>query len=312
MSLLPIPKPYSERTIQHMLEGWNPATADLLHKVYSSLANLYGIINLEAAWDIIKAVGVKLRKRDLIEFSSIARYENTCYYIFEADELFECDKCADKDRFIVHRAHFPRPYCNAYSIYDLYYAQEEKPVYIPDDLLSFAECDGVSKNPHWKELCKLIGDLKDKTGKKLTESYYLSDSEKMLIDYYKSETRRRKVAEAYNRPLSDRLLESLRFNILMGYDFDGSLIRYINDEKIMICKKDAKRLTELLMHVNNESNLWVNFGWSPSELVRHMPRSPIKEISMGGGMKKALADGDIDVAQLKKELAKMGIKLVED
>jgi hypothetical protein len=45
----------------------------------------------------------KLRRKDLLAFSSIVRREEQPYYVFEAQEIFDDDSRSELDRFIVSK-----------------------------------------------------------------------------------------------------------------------------------------------------------------------------------------------------------------
>ena len=58
--------------------------------------------------------------------------------------------------------------------------------------------------------------------------------------------------------------------------------------------------------MNNNTRLWSNFGHTPNETIRSrpLPKAPV-EIHMGPGMMKMLADGDLDLEELKKQMPGM-------
>lgn len=78
-----LPKPLSQKSIQKLLQNWKPETADILHDYYNAFSNLYRMIMLSDAWKILKQYEPKIRKKEFMDFSSIARREELPYYILE-------------------------------------------------------------------------------------------------------------------------------------------------------------------------------------------------------------------------------------
>ena len=101
------PKPLSEKSLERLYEqsGLPVDARSFLHKFFSSCANLYGAVPLRHVWQIygeLKAAP-KLRRKDLLAFSSIVRREEQPYYVFEAQEIFDDDSRSELDRFIVSK-----------------------------------------------------------------------------------------------------------------------------------------------------------------------------------------------------------------
>ena len=64
-------------------------TSRLLRKYFNAMANLYGIIPLHKAKEIIFSLSPKLVSEDeFLAFAEIARHECECYYILGGDELY--------------------------------------------------------------------------------------------------------------------------------------------------------------------------------------------------------------------------------
>ena len=99
-----LPKPLSEKSIQKMFSGWKPETVDKLHAYFAAFANLYGVLTLSDAWELYKNYDKGIKKKELYDFSSIARREDLPYYILEIDEVYSDEKRSMGERIIVHKS----------------------------------------------------------------------------------------------------------------------------------------------------------------------------------------------------------------
>ena len=70
-------------------------TSRLLRKYFNAMANLYGIIPLHKAKEIVFSLSPKLVTQDeFLAFAEIARYECEDYYILGGDELYTDDEAS--------------------------------------------------------------------------------------------------------------------------------------------------------------------------------------------------------------------------
>ena len=70
-------------------------TSRLLRKYFNAMANLYGVIPLHKAKEIIFSLSPKLVTEDeFLAFAEIARYECEDYYILGGDELYTDDEAS--------------------------------------------------------------------------------------------------------------------------------------------------------------------------------------------------------------------------
>lgn len=87
------PKPLSQVNIDKMCReyGLSPMLVETLHRYYEAFAKLYGMVFLNEAWQVIKMLEPQIKKKDFINFSSIARREDLPYYIYEIDEVYSAN-----------------------------------------------------------------------------------------------------------------------------------------------------------------------------------------------------------------------------
>ena len=61
----------------------------------------------------------------------------------------------------------------------------------------------------------------------------------------------------------------------------------------------------------NNSHLWRNCGYTPSELFAMQPQQMPKTVSLGPGIQKAIAEGQIDRNEIVKKFKEMGVEVVD-
>ena len=85
------PDPYKRRELNAKYREipLKDTTSRQLRKYFNAMANLYGIIPLRKAYEIISSQSPKLVTRDeFLAFAEIARHECEDYYILGLDELY--------------------------------------------------------------------------------------------------------------------------------------------------------------------------------------------------------------------------------
>ena len=127
------PKEYTRRELNARYREipLKDTTSRLLRKYFNAMANLYGIITLHKAKEILFSLSPKLVTEDeFLAFAEIARHECEGYYILGGDELYTDVKHTNPlDREIIDVTLIGE------SI-DLFMetrrSQQEKPYYVPD------------------------------------------------------------------------------------------------------------------------------------------------------------------------------------
>ena len=104
-SYIKMPEIYSRRELNRLYREipLKDTTFRTLRKYFNAMANLYGIIPLRKAYDIISSQNPRLVCLDeFLAFSEIARHECEDYHILGADELYIDGKLKDAlDREII-------------------------------------------------------------------------------------------------------------------------------------------------------------------------------------------------------------------
>ncbi len=338
------PKPLSEKSLAKMYREANidERKSVFLHKLFLASANLYGVVVLRDLWEILKEIAnqygmEELKRKDLIAFSSIARREDLPYYIYEIDELYSEEKRTDLSREIVHKSLIKSGFGKNAWYYDLVETQSNKPYFIPQDLLSFAVPDTTREEA---ELLSFLKGLKvtakeaeDSYGRKFTCNHtgeFLGDFSfrnsdenyeyKLFSGEYKdhpskNEKALQELVERTGCSEAEKIFRMYKQNCNIG-DRNPSystqrVLEELNEVGVQLSAKQFGKLTELLMQFNNNSNLWCNRGWTPNELAKCTPRMAPTSVSLGPGIKQAIADGKINREDLESELTKRGIVLAK-
>lgn len=73
------PKPLSEKSLKRCYQkaGLSDEDVAFLHAFFAACANLYSAISMRSVWDVYRQLkdAPKLRRKDLLSFSSIVRSE---------------------------------------------------------------------------------------------------------------------------------------------------------------------------------------------------------------------------------------------
>ena len=341
-------KPLSQKTLEKKYAelGLSQKNIALLHDYYNCFANLYGIIMVKEAWDIFRhyeGVGL-LHKKDFVAFSSIVQREaGHLYTILELKEVYsEETSQAPADRLIVHNDLI----CPGYGKYTLLYKTEEhradKPYYLPEDkqkLLSFTTdrfylsdvgrnmirfLGNLKSDGHYKDYNgKTIGNISDidgnpVKGKRLSDFVLCTQSERFDIEYHKSEAKKERLRREYKTTALDKIADRIRIEIQTdGYitaspaDTIEFLTEYMDRELgAGLTMGQLEQFMELHTKLNNNSHLWLNCGWSPHGLSRHMGRGVPPSISIGPNLKRMFENGEMNRAEFEQSLKKLGVKLI--
>ena len=105
------------------------------------MANLYGIVPLRKALEIINTQNTPSSERDFLAFAEIARHEEHYYAILGENELYADGKTsAPIEREIVHESLYAVDLAEYDEMQD---SQQGKPYYVPprEQLLRYADED---------------------------------------------------------------------------------------------------------------------------------------------------------------------------
>ena len=308
------PKPLSKKSIEKMFSTWDTKTIETLHRYYEAFSNLYGIVQLSEAWKVFKKFEPKIHKKQFMEFSTIVRREDVSYYIFEIDELYSDERRLEKDRYIVNKEVVSKGYGKFRWVYLLDEYQYNKPYYSEADLLEAAE-----HRLYDTELRTFVENMifqdGDNSGKKFSDAYFLTNTERFDLEFYKSELKRKEIRQQANIPFSDKLMKRIAYYA----EFTDNVIHYIaeflkHNDFVFESKEQAGEFIILLQDFVNKSHLWRNCGYSPEKLHSMYlgnEDTSLRAVRFGQGIQKAFADGTIDKDEFFKKLKEMGVEVIE-
>ena len=331
--IMSYPKPLSEKSLEKLYEqsGFSIDARAFLHSLFSACANLYGAIPLRHVWTLFQHVkeAPKLRRKDLLAFSSIVRREEQPYYVFEAQEIFDDDSRSELDRFIVSKELVGVGYGKYGLLYELTDQIDfDRPYCVPDDFLSYAETVPTIQE---KSLLSFLSGLvstadecvpkygksipNDHKGQKLGDFSFLNSDERFEVEWQKRPAAREAVLQDYSGTEAEKILRLFKRGENIGSNSPAVTLQWILDELneagVEITQEQVETLLRLITDYHNNSRLWCLFGWKPSELAKmYQGRGPTA-ISFGPGMQKAFADGSLDRDELVRKIRDMGLEVIE-
>ena len=245
----------------------------LLRKYFNAMANLYGIIPLHKAKEILFSLSPKLVTEDeFLAFTEIARHECEGYYILGGDELHtDVRHTKPLDREIIDVTMIDE------SI-DLFIEtkrrQQDKPYYVPDKkhLLEYDDPFYCEDTP---EKCRLRTFLKERCN--------LSDARETVV--------------------FEELLYGVRSVAVQPSDVFGHL------EKLGVrfkSQRDVERFSALYSAFHNTTRMSCNRGYTPDELMQMTPpEERFKSLSLGPNIRKSLQTGEMDMEDIRKQILTM-------
>ena len=328
------PKPLSEKALQRLYKESVLDERDqaFLHDFFAACAKLYGAIELRDAWDVYQQITEdkpKLRWKDLIAFSAIARREERPYYVFETEEVYSEEKHNELSRLIVSKELVRGGYGKFMWLYKVMEQAVNYPPCVPDDFLSY-----VSPKPEKEEtdLLNYLGQLKvtaskgknyhgqeypcEHKGKRLREFSFLNSDERFEVEYLQKRPKQQAafLADCAGTE-AEKILRRLREEDDIGYFSPAETIEHVTEELaevgVELTMKQAQELARLMMEFHNNSRHWCICGWKPVELARLRKPQGKPTIIFGPGMQGAFASGDLDREEIVRHMREMGLN-VED
>lgn len=248
-------------------------TSRPLRKYFNAMANLYGIIPLHKAREIIFSLSPKLVMEDeFLAFAEIARHECEDYYILGGDELYtDVKRTKPLDREIIDVTLIEE------SI-DLFIetkrSQQEKPYYVPDKkhLLEYDNPFYCEDTPEKAALRRFMEERLGLSGDKLEGAF-----DDLLYGV-------RSVSGSVEGVLSH---------------FDKRNIRFRSD-------RDMNRFVELYSKFSNTTRMSCNRGYTPDEMMQMTPpEERFKSLSLGPNIRKSLQTGEMDIEDFRKQVLTM-------
>lgn len=273
--LIPFPEIYSRRRLNALYrETPLPDTVSrMLRKYFSAMANLYGIIPLRKAFEIIQEQNRnRFTEEELLAFAEIARHEDEGYYILGLDELYMDGKPSDPlDREIIDIFLLDG---GMSTYHEVLRSQHGKPYYVPPktELLKYDDMLYSEPTPEYETFMTV---LRKKIGNtSFDRAVFANFIMKMRVGIL---------------PFSDVMDEVNQ----LGFPFDD--------------EADVNRFLSAYNNFHNNCRMQCNQGHTPSEIAEMIPpeeRIP-KSLSLGPNIRKALADGTMDAEELRQGILAM-------
>ncbi len=300
-------KPLSEKTIAKMFSSWDTAIVEKLHRYLEAFSELYGVIMVKDAWDVLRHYEPEMHRKDFMAFVDIAMREEAPYYILEIDELYCEEKAKPANRLIINKKLVGRGYGKYRDVYDVVDLQYGKDVYLPDDIF------GVRIFPtEWNNLYTLLRNLKNTKGGKLDKLTFLNHYERFQLEYYKDSKRKEAVLQSSEIPAAKKITEELKqYSRVGNAKFQITYLSDICDElDVVITENLLEKVINLLQTAHNNTHSWANNGWTPFALAGKYSIAS-KSVSFGPNMQKYFADGTMNKAEIEAFLKSQGIDVID-
>lgn len=335
------PKPLLDKTIEKRYESLNlpKETLSTLHRFFHACSNLYGVIDLDSMWNLYRELNQTqglppVRRRNLIEFSSVARRDGSVpYFVFEVEEIYLDEPHRDSSRLVVNKDVVSPGSWRYHGIYSIEQEAYGKPLFVPKDFLSWVNPPVPSEE---KALLRFLENLTvtanevekwgvkikcEHKGEKLKDFVFESAGYKMAYKWSNAEyeggrkTVDHKHLEWLKKGLCSNAAEYLVYNAKKNFDYmlKGSqgFQQFFDDLYEMgveLTDLQSKILLELLQDFINNLHMYSNGGWTPKELGRIQgPRKGPIAMDFGPGILKAMERGDIDRNEIERMLKDYGM-----
>ncbi len=248
-------------------------TSRLLRKYFNAMANLYGIIPLHKAKEIIFSLSPKLvTEEEFLAFAEIARHECEDYYIMGDDEIYsDVGRTKPLDREIISAVLIAE---SIDCVIEIKRNQQGKPYYVPDrnHLLEYVDPCYCEDTP---EMRKLRAFLKGNCD--------MSDEREAVV--------------------FEELLRGARLAAIQLAD----VFEYLDNLGVRLkSQRDVESFTALYNAFHNTTRMPCNRGYTPDEMMRVMPpKEGFKSLSLGPNIKKYLQTGEMDIEDFRKQILTM-------
>lgn len=152
-----LPQVYSRPKLDAMYRKipLKDAVSRLLRKYFNAIANLYGIIPLQKAWEIISVQSSTLiSQEEFLAFAEVARHECEDYCVLREDELYTGGEMREGMDWKIIAMYLL--YDDSGTLYKIEAGQQGKPYFVPpkDELLAYDDisyCESMQKAEHLRE-----------------------------------------------------------------------------------------------------------------------------------------------------------------
>lgn len=273
-----IPESYTRRQLNALYREipLKDTTSRLLRKYFNAMANLYGIIPLKKAYEIISEQNPTLvTEPEFLAFAEIARHECEDYYILGAEDLY-----ADRAPVEPMRR----------EIIDI--------LLVADDMGQYAQTKEIQRGkpyyiPPKKELLLYDDALY------CEETPVVTALKQFLVTGLHP-----------NADKAEEVFQGLLYNArCVGAGFQD-LMRHL--EKLGIgfrSARDVQKFAELYQEFHNDTRMQCNRGYTPNETAAMQPleqRIP-RSMTFGPNLRGALASGAMNAAELREGMLAMNL-----
>lgn len=268
-----IPETYTRRNLNTLYREipLKDTVSRTMRKYFNAMANLYGVIPLKKAYEIISEQSPSLVSEDeFLAFAEIAKHECEDYYILGEEDIYTDGRAGTPyEREIVDVTLFG-------ADIDLYIqtkqSQQGKPYFVPEkkQLLLYDDAFYCEATPEVTELRTFLSEQF-----KLGETQEAAVFQEILYG---------------SRYLNAEFAQVMKRLYDMGLEFE-------DDDTV-------QRFISLHQAFHNTTRMQCNRGFTPDELFSMQPpenRMP-KSISLGPNIRTAIANGTMDVADLRKSI----------
>lgn len=266
------PKPLAEKTIQRMYDeiGLSQSRFLCLLIFFNCCAQLYGAAPLWELWNVYKELGnrvMKVRKKDFLQFASVARRDANCgFQVWEAGELFRDVQGTEEDRFVTYHGLIDGSKQSLGMFNQLYYLQGDLNPCVPDNFLTYYSLKLTKEMEQFQNylaglystssVLKVDGKEVPNPymGLKLTEfvNEYISDGE---------DDDDEDASEARNIFSVSWFMCNIGVPAL--YDF---LVSVLEAAGVDMTAQEKKRLSRHISQMRKTGRLWCQYGWRSDEL----------------------------------------------
>lgn len=264
------PQEYSRRQLNALYREipLKDTTSRLLRKYFNAMANLYGIIPLRKAKEIVFSYSPKLvTEEEFLAFAEIARHECECYSILGDDELYDDGKPTKPlDREIINYVLFDE---DGELIYETKSLQQGKPYYVPEkkDFLEYADPFCCENTPARRRLFLF-----------LTERGGLSEvsANALLYEFLC-------IVNDVTASAMEEVIDAL----------DAYGVR-------MKSKNAMKMFVDLFTAFHNTTRMYCNRGYTPEEISEMTPpEERFKELTFGKETADAIRRGELSIEGIR-------------
>ena len=250
-----------------------------MHKYFAAFANLYGAIQLNSAWPLLRDDKPKPRilKQEMIDFSTIVMREDLPNFVLEIHEMYGGERNSDGKRFIIHKNLLLDDSYQRYDTAAIVIRQKlGYPYHVPDHFFDYVDHIPLDQSPAFLELMEIYNAMKLPDGTPLAnmfvkEGYY---SKLYSVTHTGDPFQDEKMKSNYLRPATTYIQETARMLLHAGGKLD-KIIALPQQLKtpISIPQETQARINALVKELEDNTPLWRWHGYTKNEFLEAFPYS---------------------------------------